>query len=251
MKTILVDCSPKKRFSTSGYLLSHLSFTLPGKKNRIKLAVKNYDKICEGIEKSDNLILALPTYVDGVPASVLKFLKYVEEFVKEKDLKLKVYVICNCGFYEGKQNANSLAILEQWCKKCRFVYKGGLGLGAGEMFGALRIVTPFLAIFSTLIIVLALIIKYGSNLTFMHVVDSCYLNIVINIAVYFIFNTLMYIKIAKLSYAIRKRKPFKNSFTTVLCPKFLFVFFADIFWIIRAIFKKVPVWRLYEKRVND
>lgn len=248
MKSLLIDCSPKRKGSTSSYLLSHLSVQIPGKKEKIKLIPKNYAVICEKLSQIDALFLAMPIYVDGVPASVLKFFEYVQEYVKDKDIKIKVYSIVNCGFYEGKQTKSTFSIISNWCSRCGFDFRGGIGQGAGEMIGVIRYVNSFLAVFITLILFIVQCIKLGSDFTFLKALSSTsYINAFVNIGLYFVFNIFMYVSMCRLGRDIRKDRQKRIIYSTVFCPRFLFVIFADIFWIIKALLRGRLFFSLYKK----
>lgn len=43
----------------------------------------------------------------------------------------RVYCVVNSGFYEGKQNAIAIEILENWCNKVGLVWGMGIGFGGG------------------------------------------------------------------------------------------------------------------------
>lgn len=249
MKTLFVDCSPKKKWSTSSYLLSSLSVLLSGEKEKIKLVPKNYETICKELKEVDAIVLGMPIYVDGVPASVLRFFEFVEAYRKEHDLpRVKVYAIVNCGFYEGKQTKTTHRIIEHWCERCGFSYLGGIGQGAGEMIGVIRFVNPFIAVVGTLIQFIITALVMGSPFSFAETWDKVgFLNIGINVGLFFIFNIFMYISMVKLAKACRNLKSTPVIYSTVFCPRFLFVIFADLFWIIKALLRGVPVWRLKEK----
>lgn len=250
MRTLFLDCSPKKKNSTSSYLMWHVKVSISGKKEKMKLLPKNYNAIIEKLNEVDTLVLSMPVYVDGIPGSVLEFLSKVEEALKGKNPNLKVYVISNCGFYEGRQNKNSLAMVSNWCSECGFQYMGGLGVGAGEMFGIIRYFNVALAFAIALIqfLVGSIILLKKGTFTFLCALDYIsIINVCVNIGLIFVFNTLMYISMAKLSRNIKRQRKVDNFYTTVLCPRFLFVIFADLFWIIKAMLRKVPVWKLYNK----
>lgn len=250
MRTLFLDCSPKRKNSTSSYLMWHVKVAIKGKKEKMKVLPKNYNAIIEKLSEVDTLVLSMPVYVDGVPGSVLEFLCVVEEKIKEKNLNLKVYVISNCGFYEGKQNRNSLAIIENWCTRCNIKYMGGLGVGAGEMFGIIRFFNVALAFTIAFIqfLVGSIVLLVNKSFTFMGALSYIsIINICVNIGLIFVFNTLMYISMAKLSRSIKKERKVANFYTTVLCPRFLFVIFADLFWIIKALVRGVPIWKMYKK----
>lgn len=249
MKTLLVDCSPKKKLSTSSYLLSSLSFQIKGKKEKIKLLPKNYDSICKNMQKADVVVLAMPIYVDGVPASVLRFFEYAQNYCAENHISsLKIYAIVNCGFYEGKQTKTCHRIIENWCNSCGFSYMGGIGQGAGEMIGIIRFVNPFIAVVGSLIQFIINAILLGSKFTFVEALERVgFINIAVNVGLFFIFNIFMYIAIFKLAKACRHMKSTPVIYSTVFCPRFLFVVFADLFWIIRALLHGVPFWALNDR----
>lgn len=249
MKTLLVDCSPKKNLSTSAYLLSTLSVQITGKKEKIKLLPKNYDSICKSMQKADVVVFAMPIYVDGVPASALRFFEHVQNYCVENQLPpVKVYAIVNCGFYEGEQTKTCHHIIENWCDRCGFRYMGGIGQGAGEMIGIIRFVNPFIAVVGSLIQFLINAIILGPQFTFIEALRRVgFVNISVNIGLFFLFNIFMYIAIFKLAKACRHMKSTPVIYSTVFCPRFLFVIFADLFWIIRALFHGVPFWTLKDK----
>jgi hypothetical protein len=55
----------------------------------------------------------------------------------------KVYVLANMGLYESRQLCNLFCAVRQWCAAMGFSYRGGLGVSAGELIGALMERVPF------------------------------------------------------------------------------------------------------------
>lgn len=248
MKRVFIDCSPKKKNSTSSYIMWHVKSLLGGKKIKYKLLPKNYDNIIKDLNDADMVVMSTPTYVDGLPGSVVSFLEYAENKITNNNLKL--YAISNCGFYEGHQNDNTLAMFKAWSEKAKINYCGGIGYGAGEMIGIIRFFNIFLAFMILFIELLIGGIKMlvNNNFTFTGLLQSVnVISVVSNIIVFFIFNIFLYIYSIKVANKVRKGKTFKNYYTTVFCPRFLFVVFADLFWIIKAMLRKVPIWKLYKK----
>lgn len=80
------------------------------------------------------------TYVDAVPSHVLSFLKEMEGFCKENQLKLNVYVIANNGYIEGVQSKALLQVFRNFCTRSGIVWGGGMGVGGGVMLNVMRIV---------------------------------------------------------------------------------------------------------------
>ena len=89
MKTVLINASPKKSFSASAYFLAVQKVFVRGKKIKETLRTKkDYERIRSEIKDADAVVFCLPLYVDGVPSHVLPFLKEMEQFCKENNLKL-------------------------------------------------------------------------------------------------------------------------------------------------------------------
>lgn len=51
---------------------------------------------------------------------------------------MNLYVIVNCGFFEGKQNRYALQVVENWCTKSGMCFMGGIGIGAGPMLNEIQ-----------------------------------------------------------------------------------------------------------------
>lgn len=136
----MIDGSPKVSKSNSEYFLNILSDFIESKDIvKYKLSKKvDYEDIIKEINTIDTLVFAFPLYVDSLPSHVLEFLIMIEENFKDNLKGVNVYVIANCGFYEGKQNKIALNIMKCWCKKMNIKWAQGIGIGAGEMMGGLR-----------------------------------------------------------------------------------------------------------------
>ena len=140
MKIMMIDGSPKVSKSNSEYFLNILSDFIESKDIvKYKLSKKvDYEDIIKEINTIDTLVFAFPLYVDSLPSHVLEFLIMLEENFKDNLKGVNVYVIANCGFYEGKQNKIALNIMKCWCTKMNIKWAQGIGIGAGEMMGGLR-----------------------------------------------------------------------------------------------------------------
>jgi multimeric flavodoxin WrbA len=126
----------------------------------IKLSGPNvYGEIFDSFKTIDALVIALPLYVDGVPSHVLKFLVQAEKFCKDNNCHFKLYVISNCGFYEGRQCKNELAIMRSFCNVAGLQWGAGLGIGGGEMLSFLRLAIPIFELAKLLIAVPFFILK--------------------------------------------------------------------------------------------
>ena len=159
MKGILINGSPKRNGSASGVLLDDLRSLLAPDTETAAMAVTVAHPAASpaytGMHREPSpeeqkklgdlsfLVLSFPLYVDGIPSHLLSFLTELERWqnqsrLLEGDKPLAVYAAVNCGFYEGKQAAIALRIVENWCVRCGFEYKQGIGCGAGGMLAHLK-----------------------------------------------------------------------------------------------------------------
>lgn len=140
MKTVFIDCSPKKKRSASKFIASFTGVFVKGRKEYLPLHTpSDYDRILEAITDADSVVFSMPLYVDGIPSHILPFLKKMEAFSKENSLKSNVFVISNCGFIEGNQTEPLMQCVENFCLRSGLNWCGGLGIGGGVMMNVMRI----------------------------------------------------------------------------------------------------------------
>ena len=116
MKTVFINCSPKKRFCASSYFLFLQRLFTGGEKVTEHLRTPaDGQRILEQLGDAQAVVFVVPLYVDGLPSHVLRFLEQMETFCREKGLRLNVFCIANNGFIEGKQNEPLMQLLENFC----------------------------------------------------------------------------------------------------------------------------------------
>ncbi|GKU27046.1 flavodoxin [Clostridium folliculivorans] len=98
----------------------------------------DYGKVVD----SDAIVIAFPLYVDTLPSSVIEFLEALELFSKNITKQPKIYAIVNCGFFEGIQTKNAMALFENFCLKTGFIWRFGVGIGAGEFMKLTKDIIP-------------------------------------------------------------------------------------------------------------
>ncbi len=253
MRTVCISASPKKRWSNSAYLLAAAKRFIRGEKESIHFrGAKDYPRIFDALLKADALVLAMPVYVDAVPSHVLELLQKIEQFAKEHDLHFRVYALCNCGFYEGEQCELEMEMLQCWCERAGLTFCGGTGVGAGEMIGFLPLV-PIIGLAAMLLeFLIRLSFLIGGGMVTPAAVLGCLHPMVflISAAVGILFSMGPWAAAAKLGKNVSAAHDCGIHYTTVsFCPAFLFVFFASIYWALRAFFMHfVPVWRLFRRQ---
>lgn len=141
MKIAFINGSPKTKDSASEVVLKSLKKHLD---NDVIISEHHFrtphldNKEIEKIADCTVIVIAFPLYADGIPSHVINCFYQMETFFKTKSNNdIKVYALVNCGFYEGKQNALALEMVERWCEKSGVNWGQGLGIGGGGMLTAI------------------------------------------------------------------------------------------------------------------
>ena len=232
MKTVFINGSPKKRFSASGYFGKLQSIFIRGEKVFLRLRTKSdHKKIFEQITDADVVIFLIPLYVDCVPSHVLSFLREMEGFCKEHKMELKIYAIANNGFIEGKQNAPLFRVMENFCTRSDLRWCGGIGIGGGVMFNALKVV---------------LMIQWGIFLLSVFISGIFYANwfpidaiqgFLLALLIIFFLHAGAIFEMMKMGMSVNQGAAFGEKYTRILLPSFLFILIADVFFIIVSLCK--------------
>ncbi len=232
MKVVFINGSPKKNNSASNYFLKLLTAFLKEKTIIEKLRTQNdYDRILKQIETADTVVFSIPLYVDNVPSHVLSFLLEMEHFCVERSLNLKVYAIANNGFIEGKQNKPLFRVLENFCIRSDIEWGGGLGIGGGVMFNALK----FVFLIEVAIFFISAFVSGFLYNDWLPIIAIQNLIIMIFIILFLHLGVLFYMM--RLGRNINKGNFADIKYTRVLIPSFIFILFADMFFMVSSILK--------------
>ena len=232
MKTVFINGSPKKHFSVSNYFGKLQSIFTGGQKVFLRLRTKSdHKKIFEQIINADVVIFLLPLYVDCAPSHILSFLREMERFCKEYKIELKIYAIANNGFIEGKQNATLFRVMENFCTRSNLLWCGGIGIGGGVMFNALKVV---LMIESGIFLLSVLIsgILYSNWFP-----GDAIQGFLFALLIIFFFHAGAIFYMIKMGLKVNEGNTFGEKYTRILLPSFLFILIADVFFIIVSLFK--------------
>lgn len=225
MKTVFINGSPKKKMSVSSYLLFLLRLAVKGEV--VQEQVRNqsdHARVLESLRGAERVVFGLPLYVDGVPSHVLAFMKEMETFCREQNIHLRVYVLANCGFIEGKQSKPMMQVFQCFCERCGHRWCGGVGIGGGVMVNVLRILLfVYLGMFA--VNVLAAGLPEALN------IFSQQLGLILFFQLGVLFEG------ARLGLAMRADRACGVHYTRVLLPSFLFILSADVFFIIISLFE--------------
>ena len=225
MKTVFINGSPKKKLSVSSYLLGIVRLLVRGEvvTEQVRNA-KDHERILNSIRDANTVVFGLPLYVDGVPSHMLTFMKEMEKFCIENNIHVNVYVLSNGGFIEGCQNKALMQVFENFCKRCHFEWRGGVGIGGGVMLNVMRIMFfVYLGLFALNTIT--------SGLSASLPIFAEQLLVVLFFSLGAFFYCL------RMGIAVNKGTSCGVKFTRILLPSFLFILAADIFFVIISVFQ--------------
>ena len=232
MKTVFINCSPKKSFCASAYFLFLQRLFVGGRKVTEKLRTPaDHDRILKELSDAQAVVFGLPLYVDGIPSHVLRFLEKMESYCRENDLHLAVYCVANNGFIEGKQNEPLMQGFEHFCSRAGLTWGGGVGIGGGVMLNVTRIL--FLVDIGLLALNTLLSVANTGNFF----PRDAWISFGENAALLLYFNLGVLVYLARMGGFIRKRACAGKKYTRILIPSFVFILFADIFFIIISLFE--------------
>ena len=232
MKTVFVNCSPKKKFCASSYFLFLQRLFVGGEKATEKLRTPaDHDRILEQLRDAQAVVFGVPLYVDGIPSHVLRFMERMEAFCRENGLRLSVYCIANNGFIEGKQNEPLMQLFENFCARAGLAWGGGVGIGGGVMLNVTRIL--FLVEIGLLVLnTLLSVIHTGSFFP-----KDAWISFAENAALLLFFNLGVLYYLLRMGSHIRKGTSGGKKYTRILIPSFVFILFADLFFLIISFFE--------------
>lgn len=227
-KTVLINCSPKRKLSVSGFLMRCAGVLIRGKKEYLHLRTPaDHQPILQALKDAGKVVFVTPLYVDGVPSHMLPFMREMEDFCRGNGLRLKVYVIANNGFIEGKQNEPLMQVMENFCARSGLEWCGGIGIGGGVMLNVERIMITVL--FGLMLLnVLLNTVQGGNVLDPVCSFGKSLLGLVILACGIIAFGI-------RLAVHINKGTDAGKRYTRIMLPSFVFIVFADVFFIIVSV----------------
>lgn len=129
-KILILNGSPRapksnsKRYSEifRKYVHEHVEYR--------NITKSNHSELASMAGEYSDLVLVFPLYADGLPVTLLNFLKILE--MQSPKFKPKISVLINCGFMEFSQNNIAVEMIKLFCKQNHYVYGSTLKIGSGE-----------------------------------------------------------------------------------------------------------------------
>jgi multimeric flavodoxin WrbA len=140
MRILLVNGSPRRAAANSRIVLDSLRSRLGETHEYRMVESMASDKARPEDLEVDFIVLAFPLYIDSLHSRLLAWLISYEALRRSSSSARQVSMIAvaNCGFKEGIQNKTALDIVSNFCARAGIEWRGGLGIGTGEMIGALK-----------------------------------------------------------------------------------------------------------------
>jgi hypothetical protein len=144
MRILLVNGSPRRAAANSRIVLDALRARLgEGHEYRMIETMAAGTAAPEDLDV-DFVVLAFPLYIDSLHSRLLSWLLSYEalrrgaEASRGAPRRIGMVAVANCGFHEGVQNATALRIIENFCARAGIEWRGGVGIGTGEMLREIK-----------------------------------------------------------------------------------------------------------------
>jgi multimeric flavodoxin WrbA len=146
MNIALINASPKRGDSASKTVLQALEKRLADAEiTWHDSASGDASALLYAVRGCNALVFAFPLYVDGIPANLLRQLEQICPSIAQAAPQARVYTLVNNGFYDGRQNALALEMMQHFTQEADLTWGQGIGIGAGGMMHSSPIGTGPLA----------------------------------------------------------------------------------------------------------
>lgn len=127
---LILNGSPRAPRSNSHRYAELFAKASPVPTETVNITRTNHGELCAKAARYHDVLLVFPLYADGIPVSLLNFLKSWQDRLPPK--KPRISVLINCGFYEPEQNDVAVAMIEQFCRRTGCTLGAVLKIGSGE-----------------------------------------------------------------------------------------------------------------------
>lgn len=136
-KVMIINASPRAPKSNSKQYAQLFSEYCRLDTEYCEVKKSNHLTLCRTIGNYADIVFVFPLYADSIPATLLNFLKTLEENVPLK--KPTISVVVNCGFIEPYQNDIAVEMLQLFARKNGYPFGSAFKIGSGEAI----LTTPF------------------------------------------------------------------------------------------------------------
>lgn len=139
-KVMVVNASPRAPRSNSKKYAELFMKHCHTPTEYFSITDKNHLELCGEMDRFTAILLVFPLYADGIPVTLLNFLKTLEQNPPKQ--KPMVSVLINCGFMEPEQNDIAVKMVQLFCEGQGYPFGSVLRIGCGEAI----LTTPFKAL---------------------------------------------------------------------------------------------------------
>lgn len=134
---MILNASPRAPVSNSRQYAGLFAKLCPANTQYFAVTKSNHPELCRAVNQSSGVLLVFPLYADGIPVTLLNFLKSLESM--QGPNRPAVSLIINCGFIEPEQNDVAVRMVRLFCEKNGYPFGSVLKIGSGEAI----LSTPF------------------------------------------------------------------------------------------------------------
>lgn len=134
---IILNGSPRAPKSNSKCYATIFSKNCKCKTDYYNISKTNHLELCKKLEEFSDILFVFPLYADGIPVTLLNYLKTLEKNPPKS--KPVISVLINCGFLEYRQNDVAINMMKLFCEQNGYRFGSVLKIGSGEAILA----TPF------------------------------------------------------------------------------------------------------------
>lgn len=141
-RVLLLNGSPRGKASVSAAIAAHLEMLLSRRgvqatTTSVEARLREDPKLRElirEVQAADVVALAVPVYVDSLPAPVTRALEILARERRRAGCpRARFLAVVNCGFPEAVHTETALAICRGFTERANLAWIGGLGIGGGGM----------------------------------------------------------------------------------------------------------------------
>lgn len=158
-KIMIINGSPRAVKSNSKLYAEIFMKHCKSETEYFNITRTNHEKLCSETNRFSDVLLVFPLYADGVPVTLMHFLKALENSNQQN--KPKISVLINCGFIEHCQNDTAVRMIRLFCKQNGYEFGSVLKIGSGEAI----LTTPFKIFAESKIKRLSFAISKGKNVS--------------------------------------------------------------------------------------
>lgn len=136
-KIMLINASPRAPKSNSKQYAEMFAKMCQAETAYFAVSRNNHRELCHAMEDFSDVLLVFPLYADGLPVTLMHFLKTLEQNAPRR--KPRVSVLINCGFMEPEQNDIAVQMVRLFCRQNGYPFGSVLKIGSGEAI----LSTPF------------------------------------------------------------------------------------------------------------